>query len=273
VPLLEETLAKRKAKLGPDHPHTLNCMDHLAYCYWLVRRLDKSVPLFEELLTRREKKHGRGHPETLKTLANLGVNYKDAGRPAEAIPLLEEAYRATRKHPTLRWVGQPLLDAYQKTGKAAEAVELLDEQLADARRQLPGDSPQLAGVLAKNGLAVLEMRKFVEAEPLLRESLAIREKVQPDAWNTFNTLSMLGGALLGQRKYAEAEPLLLAGYEGMKARETTIPRSGGGELRIPEGLDRLIELYTATGKPEEVTKWRAERAKYPDVAPPPREKK
>jgi hypothetical protein len=31
--------------------------------------------------------------------------------------------------------------------------------------------------------------------------------------------------------------------------------------------------YTATNKPDEVKKWQAERAKYPDVASPPREKK
>jgi tetratricopeptide (TPR) repeat protein len=236
-----------------------------------VRRLDKSVPLFEELLTLRETKHGRGHPETLQTRANLGVNYKDAGRLAEAIPLLEEAHRASQKHPTLRWVGQPLLDAYRKAGRAAEAVELIDELLADARRHLPRDSPQLAGVLAQHGLALLEMRKFVEAEPHLRECLAIRAKAQPDAWTTFNTLSLLGGALLGQKKDAEAGPLLLKGYERMKARETTIRSQG--RIRLPEALDRLIELYTATDKPGEVTKWRAERAKYPDIAPPPPERK
>ena len=50
----------------------------------------------------------------------------------------------------------------------------------------------------------------------------------------------------------------------MKAREEKIPKLGGGELRLPEALDRLIELYTATNKPQELKKWRAERAKYPD---------
>ena len=70
---------------------------------------------------------------------------------------------------------------------------------------------------------------------------------------------------------AEAEPLLLKGYEGMKQREKTIPPPGA--TRIPEALDRLIGLYTATDKPDEATKWRAERAKYPNVAPPTREKK
>jgi hypothetical protein len=92
----------------------------------------------------------------------------------------------------------------------------------------------------------------------------------------FNTQSMLGGALLGQKKYAEAEPLLLKGYEGMKEREVKIPKTGGTELRIPEALDRLIELYTATNKPEEAKKYRDLRAKYPppkEVAPMPKEKK
>jgi len=32
-------------------------------------------------------------------------------------------------------------------------------------------------------------------------------------------------------------------------------------------------LFTATNKPDEAEKWRAERAKYPEVAPLPREKK
>ncbi len=49
---------------------------------------------------------------------------------------------------------------------------------------------------------------------------------------------------------------------------------GGGRDRIPEALDRLIELYTATNKPDEAAKYRDLRAAYPpELAPPPREKK
>jgi hypothetical protein len=105
---------------------------------------------------------------------------------------------------------------------------------------------------------------------LLREGLAIREQQEPDDWRRFNTQSLLGGALSGPKKYADAEPLL-KGYERMKQREKTIPPQGA--IRLPEAPDRLIELYTATNKPDEVKKWRAERAKCPTVAPPPREKK
>jgi len=80
----------------------------------------------------------------------------------------------------------------------------------------------------------------------------------PDPWTTFNTQSLLGGALLGQKKYAEAEPLLLAGYEGMKQREKSIPPQGA--TRIPEALDQLLDLCTATSRPDEVKKWQAESA-------------
>ena len=66
--------------------------------------------------------------------------------------------------------------------------------------------------------------------------------------------------------------MLLAGYEGMKQRERTIPPHGVGDIRIPETLDRLIALYTAMNKPDEVKKWQTERAKYPAPrAPMPRE--
>jgi eukaryotic-like serine/threonine-protein kinase len=99
---------------------------------------------------------------------------------------------------------------------------------------------------------------------------AIWEKKAPDGWQTFNTQSQLGGALFGQKKYAEAEPLLKKGYEGMKTRKSQIPPPARN--RIPEALDRLIDFYTATNKPDEVKKWQAERTKYRATAPQPGKK-
>ena len=46
----------------------------------------------------------------------------------------------------------------------------------------------------------------------------------------------------------------------LKQREKMIPPQGAP--RLPEALDRLVELYTATTKPDEAKKWRAERARY-----------
>jgi len=211
----------------------------------------------------REAKFGRDDPVTLNATGNLGTTYKDAGRLKEAILLLEKAHRAVKKHPNLGWVREPLIDAYTKAGENDKAAALIREDMVAVRKMLPRGSPQVNFALAESGRRLLENRKWEEADRLIRECLAIRLKHLPDDWRTFNAQSMLGGALLGQKKYAKAEPLLVKGYEGLKQREKTIPPFGGGDLRIPQALDRLIELYTATNKPDEAKKWRAERAKYP----------
>ena len=45
-------------------------------------------------------------------------------------------------------------------------------------------------------------------------------------------------------------------------------------MQVPYALDRLIELYANTKRPDEVKKWQAERAKYPrDGKPRPQEPK
>jgi hypothetical protein len=133
------------------------------------------------------------------------------------------------------------------------------------KAKLGPNHPDTLLIMANLGLVLLQQKKWAEAEPVLRDCLAGREKQIPNSWLTFDTQSMLGVALLGQKKYADAEPLLVEGYEGMKTREQTIPQDSGGELRIPAALDRLIELYTAINKPDEVRKWQTERAKYPEA--------
>ena len=97
---------------------------------------------------------------------------------------------------------------------------------------------------------MLKLQAYSEAEKLLRECLSIRDKIEPNAWTTFNTRSMLGGALLGQKKYTDAEPALLAAYEGMKQREETIPQIA--KFLVTEAEGRLAELFEATRKKDEI---------------------
>jgi hypothetical protein len=65
-----------------------------------------------------------------------------------------------------------------------------------------------------------------------------------------------------------------------RAVQQPLPRFGRertilplGQILLREALDRVIELSTATNKPDEVKKWQAERAKYPKAGPIPRVKK
>jgi tetratricopeptide (TPR) repeat protein len=276
IRLLEQVREARVRVQGPEHPDTLSTVNNLGTAYWEVKQLDKSIPLFEQLERSFRKIMGERHPHTLGAMANLGVNYRDAGRYAEAIPLLEQVHRDGGGDPSLAWVGYELLLAYSRAGKGPEASALARELLAVARKTLPAGSPRLATALAKYGAALIELQAWADAEPVLRDCLSIREKIQPDNWRTFNTRSLLGAALLGQKRYPEAEPLLLQGYEGMKQWRPAPgqPTDGGPDPeRLIESLERLVRLCEAMSRPDEAAKWRAERANYPNLAPPPRSKK
>jgi len=111
--------------------------------------------------------------------------------------------------------------------------------------------------------ALLVSGRFSEAEPLARESLAIHERQTPDDWRTFDARSKLGGILLEQKQYAEAEPLLLSGYEGMKQREADIPAAG--KPRLQETLQRLVQLYDATGRAAQTAEWKQQLAKFEEA--------
>jgi serine/threonine protein kinase len=259
-PILRESLEIARATLPARHPDISISLSILAGLYWQQGKLDKSVPLFEEALEASEARLGRQDPITLTSMANLGVNYRDAGRLAEAIPLLEEAYRASKHDASMAWIGPQLRDTYikaldpAKPELATKALALAREFVSAARAELPRESPELAGQLLSNSQTLLALKQWDEAEPLIRESLVIRENAQPDAWTTFNTKSMLGGVLLAEKKLAEAEPLLLDGYKGMKDREAAIPPQG--KVRIPEALERLVKLYEAKGNEAEAAAWR-----------------
>jgi tetratricopeptide (TPR) repeat protein len=262
-----ETLQLRKATLGRDHPATLATMHNLALAYQAVGKRDLALPLFEDTLTRRRATLGHEHPNTLQTMSKFAGAYQAGGKSDLALPLYVEALRLQKAklghdHADTLKTMKDLAAAYQAAGNGELAVPLHKDLLVTDRKTLRKDSLQLAKRLATLGLLLLSAKAFAEAEPILRECLAIREAKEPSGTFTFNAKSMLGGALIGQKKYVEAERLLLAAYQGIRRPGTT--RS--------ETLDRLIELYTAMDKPDEVKRWQAERANYPAVIPPPREK-
>jgi tetratricopeptide (TPR) repeat protein len=258
VALFEPTLKLMESKLGPGHPNTLKCRNNLAVAYSRAGRPDLSVPLLEQTLRYFIAARGPDHPETLLPQASLGVSYCAGTRFMEGIRLLEDVLRRARTRPDvlarLRWVESELAAAYDKSGQLASADPLYRDRLDEARRSFGSDDPRTAAAMALLGLNLLKQEKWSEAEPVLRECLAVREKTQPAAWGTFNTRSQLGGALLGQGRCAEAEPLVVSGYEGLKAREVTIPAQA--KDRLTEAALRVVRLYEAWGKPEQAKAWK-----------------
>ena len=107
--------------------------------------------------------------------------------------------------------------------------------------------------------------KPTEAEPILRQSLAIHDKKIPDDWTTFETRSLLGASLISQKKYAEAEPLLIQGYEGLTARAAKIPAKS--QKLVPEGLGGSSSS-TTTGAKRSRQEWRKKVPSSSAAVPP-----
>jgi tRNA A-37 threonylcarbamoyl transferase component Bud32 len=261
TPLYQRALKAFEAKLGIDHPTTLTSRNNLAFAYAAAGKLDLAIPLFQRTLRARETQLGDDHPDTIGSRNNLAHAYLDAGQLDLAIPLYDQVVLQARKklgpgHPkTLSWTRAWIL-ALETDRQYPRAVKARQELLGIQRGQLGKDNPRLASALAQLGKTLLAAKQPLDAEPVLRESLAIQRNKEPDAWTTFNTQSLLGASLLGQKKYTDAEPLLVGGYEGMKQRQAKIPPQG--KIRLTEALERLVQLYEATGKKDDAAKWRKE---------------
>ncbi len=274
IPLFEQVRDADVAKFGADHPRTLVTLNNLAGSYKEVGRVAEAVALYEKIRDLKLAKLPPDHPSALVSLHNLAAAYLTAGRSAEAIALWEDLLPRTRRklgvvHASTVLYTAALVRGLVKVGQFDRAVEVAAELLAAQRKQLQPGDVRLVGGLALDGLALTEAGKAAEAESVLRECLAIAEKQEPDGWAAFDARSLLGGSLLGQKKYAEAEPLLLAGYEGLEKRKASTPVHA--KRRLPEAMERLVQLYDAWGKKDQADAWRkkAEEAKSarPDIEP------
>ena len=234
-------------------------MNNLGLAFRDAGRYEVARELFEEALKRSDAVLGADNPDTLWAMGNLAGAYRDLGRLADAVSLSEKALKRVKKklgadHPdTLRAMGN-LADAYTATGRLSEAVPLDEAVVQGLKAKLGRDHAKT--LIATNNLANAYIRagKPDSAEPLLREALAIRESKTPDHWRTFETRVQLGASLVGQKKYAQAEPFLLAGYEGLKAREAGI--TGPSKNRLAEAGACVIDLYDAWGRKDKAVEWR-----------------
>jgi hypothetical protein len=92
-----------------------------------------------------------------------------------------------------------------------DEAEKVFSQLLDVQRRVTGPDDINTVVTVTNvGWVRLQQRRFVDAEQTFREAAAILGRTAPDAWERFNTESMLGAAV-GSTKFEEAELLLISG--------------------------------------------------------------
>jgi tetratricopeptide (TPR) repeat protein len=185
-----------------------------------------------------------------------------SGESIKAIQLFEEAAcgieRRKFQHYSAEGIVSSTIHCYEQLGDLEKAETWRRKWLVAVKEKSGTESTEYAAALFGMGSTLLLAQRFSEAESVLRESLAIRDKKQPDTWVTFNTKSLLGGALLGQKRYVDAEPLLIGGYEGMQKCVATIPDNA--KPRLDESLERVARLYDEMGQKNKAEEWRKKLA-------------
>jgi eukaryotic-like serine/threonine-protein kinase len=262
--LYEESLGLRRKHFGADHYDTMTSMNNLAACYHGLRELEKSLPLMQEVYELRKTKLGEDHPHTITSMGNLAVVLESAGRRKEALPYFEKSMEISeakngKNHPgTLQRI-RNLANCVRDLGETDRAMGLYQEYVDRFAAKDGKDSLAYADALIYLGFNQVKLKRWTDAEPVLRNCLELRIKhLKDDSWQVASTKSLLGAALVGLKKMEEAEPLLIAGYTGQKDKEADIPVTG--RVGIGQALDRLIDFYekrNADGDAEQLIKWKS----------------
>jgi eukaryotic-like serine/threonine-protein kinase len=201
----------------------------------------------------------------------MGETYLGLGEPAKAIHQLDQALMLRRQAlgfdaaDTLKSMNT-LAEAYMAAGQIDMARPLYEEALSRGKTAMGAEHLDMLTVMNNLGRAYLASEP-APAEPVLREALAGWMRKAGHDWHTYEAASQMGGFLLIQKNYAGAEPYLIQGYEGLKAREASIPDAS--RRRIAEARARIIALYDAWGKPEKAEEWRRKLIEAPKAPVPP----
>ena len=195
-------------------------MSNLAAAYQVAGRIAEAVAMFEEVLARGRRSWAQTTPRRSRAMSNLALAYREAGRTDAAIPMFEDVLRLRKS-------------------------------------KLGSDHPDTLKTMNDLAAAYLEMKRWGDAEALLRVPGAPREA-------TAGRLAPLpddeparcrpGGPEI----YADAEPLLAEGYEGMVLRKSQI--SAHRKKDLTAAGSRIVPFYESWGKSEKAASWRQKLA-------------
>ncbi len=245
-----------KKSWGKDHRYTQMSQLELGQNLCNQGRFAEAEPLLRDALAaiERVEKGDRIEPNGPRFI--LARSLFGQAKYQEALPYFQEVARREQEMlpklgPGVKSNLRPALDylahTYQALDRNEEAEQCL-KQLQDIVNK--DESLEKAGALANQGHSLIQEKKYLEAESILRESLELRMKHQADHWSRYNVESLIGECLLGQGKLADAEPLLISGYKGMMQHEEDCHK-----LRLPEAAQRLVNLYELLGQNSKAEEW------------------
>ena len=248
--LLTESLALRRAHLGPNDPDVARGMVALGLLRSDQAKFDEAEKLIRGALA--IERHGT--PEetraTARSMTALGTVLENRGTYDKAIAALTEAARLDSiarvpmpdRAPTLT----ELANCYFYSGNYTVSDSLNRVVLDLDRGRYGPRHPNVASDLINLGAVQQEMGHYVEAERYYREALGIyRGWYGENHFETAASMTMLGRTLIFQKRLAEADSLL---EQALAIRERVY---GPNHQSVASTLNELGRVAQQEGKLDE----------------------
>jgi hypothetical protein len=146
-----------------------------------------------------------------------------------------------------------------RLGKVGQAEATARRAVEGYRTSANTDHAEYAHALGILGMIEIARGRAAESASLLREAVALRQRLAPDAWRTAEASSLLGHALALGGSFAEAEPLVLRSYERLRG----IAAAPQAERDAVERIVAVYDLWDVArphrGYDAKAAEWRARR--------------
>lgn len=208
----------------------------------------EQADLLASLASKQLRAYGGDLFSLAQSLIDLGNVRRFEKRYAEADSLIQEGTELFAKaqgddHPNVAYGWLSLATSRYYQGRYDLAQEDLHKAQKIIMAKLPKGTNYYAAADDLLGRILNKTGRPREAEPILREALAIRQQKSHRRMDVALASGNLGECLLTQKRYAEAEPLLAESYRTLKSLQ--VPQSPA----LKEAHERLVLLYSAWGKP------------------------
>ncbi|MFD0987833.1 alpha/beta fold hydrolase [Methyloligella solikamskensis] len=242
--LARKYVAEARTASGEDSAEYATAVTWLA---WMLRReqnYDKAAPLLERALTIRERVFGPDHALVATSLHNLAGVYFDQGREDEANALIVRAETIKAEVDgvgDLEMMPRRIAELSQ-AGKPGEALDLAQRYVTLTKERYGPDQPPIVPALLELAFLYETQGRIDQAEALLKEGLAIREKAfGENSLESAESLDQLARLYQTNGREDEAEALL---KQSLAIRRAALEET---DDLVIESLYALAGLYEEQG--------------------------
>ncbi|KAM3470458.1 hypothetical protein MY5147_006401 [Beauveria neobassiana] len=214
----------REELLGPNHYHTLNSLDRLAFTYGCQGRWVEAEKLQVRVMETSKTKLGADHLDTLRRARNMAITFWRQGRLEEAerleVQLLEKfKTKLGTDHPDTLTSMSDIATTYFTQGRFEEAERLQVQLLEKMKTRLGADHPNTLTSMSDIAKTYFTQGRLEEAERLQVQLLEkFKTKLGAEHPDTLTSMSYLALIYWHQGRLKEAETLEVQVLGGRKAK-------------------------------------------------------